>query len=247
MPDADPGKNPAPRTSSRKCATARRRRVRWLRWPRAMPRSPRLEYPGAHYHVTSRGVRQGVIFVDDRDRASLLAILTRALQICEAQIFAFCLMGNHCHLVLHTRQANLSRLMHRVNSIYSLTFNRRHGRLGPAFEGRFKALHVDRDSYLLEVCRYVDLNPVRAGLVDSPAQWAWSSYRAHIGCIPSPPWLATAELHGALMGQVPGDAEQTASARRRYADWVDAGRGARCGKSRFVTGFIWAMKRLSRT
>lgn len=139
-------------------------------------------------------------------------------------------MGNHYHFVLQTRQANLSRLMHRVNSIYSLTFNRRHGRLGPAFEGRFKALHVDRDGYLLAVCRYVDLNPVRARLVDSPAQWAWSSYRAHIGCTPSPAWLATAELHGALMGQVPEDAMQTAAACRRYADWVDAGREAQLWK-----------------
>jgi len=135
-------------------------------------------------------------------------------------------MGNHYHFVVQTHQANLSKLMHRVNSTYSLTFNRRHGRLGPAFEGRFKALHVDRDSYLLEVCRYVDLNPVRAGLVDSPGQWAWSSYRAHIGRTTSPAWLATTELHGALMGQVPTGAVQTASARCRYAEWVDAGRGA---------------------
>ncbi len=195
-----------------------------------MPRSPRLEYPGALYHVTSRGIQQGAIFVDDRDRASLLAIFTRSLHACEARSFAFCLMGNHYHFVVQTHQANLSRLMHRVNSIYSLTFNRRHSRLGPAFEGRFKAVHVDRDSYLLEVCRYVDLNPVRAGLVDSPGQWAWSSYRAHIGHTTSPAWLATTELHGALTGQVPADAVQTASARRRYAEWVAAGRGVRLWK-----------------
>jgi len=135
-------------------------------------------------------------------------------------------MGNHYHFVLQTRRANLSELMRRVNGLYSLAFNQRHGRRGPAFEGRFKALHVDRDAYLLAVCRYVDLNPVRAGLVESPEQWVWSSYRAHTGCIRSPPWLATAELHGAVMGQVPADAAQAEAACRRYAGWVDAGRGA---------------------
>ena len=90
-------------------------------------------------------------------------------------------MGNHYHFVLQTRQANLSVLMRRVNSLYCLTFNRRHSRCGHVFEGRYKALHVDRTAYLLEVCRHVDLNPVRAGLAESPAQWAWSSYRAHAG------------------------------------------------------------------
>jgi putative transposase len=132
-------------------------------------------------------------------------------------------MGNHYHFVLQTRQANLSVLMRRVNSLYCLTFNRRHSRCGHVFEGRYKALHVDRDAYLLEVCRYVDLNPVR-GLIESPAQWAWSSYRAHTGSTPSPPWLATVELHGALLGQVPEDDAQSASACRCYAEWVDAGR-----------------------
>jgi len=218
-----------------------------------MSRSPRLEYSGALYHVTARGVQQGAIFVDDRDRVSLLTILARALRACEAQAFALCLMGNHYHFVLQTRQANLSVLMHRVNSLCSLTFNRRHHRRGHVFEGRFKALHVDRDAYLLEVCRYVDLNPVRAGLVESPAQWRWSSYRAHIGSMPSPPWLATAELHGALMGQVPQDAMQTAAARRRYADWVDVGRGAQLWKESLRHGlylgdeaFVERMKRHGR-
>ena len=203
-----------------------------------MPRSPRLEYPDALYHVTSRGSLRGAIFVDDQDRAALFAILARALQACEARIFAYCLMGNHYHFVLQTRQANLSTLMQRVNSIYSLRFKRRHGRLGPTFESRFKAVHVDRDSYLLAACRYVDLNPVRAGLVDSPAQWAWSSYRAHIGRTACPSWLATVELHGALMGQVPEDTVQTSTACRRYAEWVDAGRGVQLWKESLRHGIF---------
>ena len=195
-----------------------------------MPRPLRLEYPGALYHVTARGVQQAAIFVDDRDRASLLTIVAQMLRSCDAQAFAFCLMGNHYHFVIQTRQANLSVLMRRVNSLYSLTFNQRHGRHGHVFEGRFKALHVDREAYLLEVCRYVDLNPVRAGLVESPEQWRWSSYRAHTGLMLSLPWLATAELHGVLMGQSTQSAGQTAAAHLRYADWVKVGRGARLWK-----------------
>ena len=187
-----------------------------------MTRSPRLEYPGALYHVTTRGVRQDPIFVDDRDRMSLLTILTRALRTCEARIFAFCLMGNHYHFVLETHHANLSMLMHRVNGTFSLSFNRRHARRGQVFDGRFKALHVDRDAYLLEVCRYVDLNPVRAGLVASPSEWLWSSFGAHSGCRPALPWLATPELHTALTGHVPLDSLQISVAQQRYAEWVHA-------------------------
>jgi putative transposase len=201
-----------------------------------MPRSPRLEYPGATYHVTARGVQQSTIFVDGRDRATLLAILSRALRTHECKAFAYCLMGNHYHFVLQTRHANLSALMQRVNSLYSLTFNRRHFRCGHVFEGRFKALHVDADAYLLDVCRYVDLNPVRAGLVETPVQWAWSSYRAHTGSLPSPHWLGTAELHGVLMGQLPKDAAQTTAARRRYAEWVEAGRGMKLWKESLREG-----------
>ncbi len=195
-----------------------------------MPRPARLEFSNALYHVTSRGVHKGPIFHDDDDRALLLAIAAQALRACDAQVFAYCLMGNHYHFVLQTRRPNLSSLMHRVNSVYSLTYNRRHGLCGPVFESRFRASHVDRDSYLLQACRYVDLNPVRAGLVQSAMQWAWSSFRSHTGLRPSPPWLATAELHGVLMGRIPEDVAQTVAAQRHYADWVEAGRGVQLWK-----------------
>ena len=189
-----------------------------------MPRSLRLEYPGAVYHVTASGTQRAAIFLDDRDRASLLSILAQALKACDAHVFAYCLTGNHYHVVLQTRRANLAVLMRRVNSVYCLTFNRRHSRSGHVLEGRYKAIHVDRDAYLLEVCRYVDLNPVRAGLVASPRQWAWSSYRAHAGLVPPPPWLATREVHGALLDGVSEDDAGFALACRHYAEWVDAGR-----------------------
>jgi REP element-mobilizing transposase RayT len=191
-----------------------------------MHRPPRLEFPNALYHVTARGARREAIFRDDGDRACLLAILGAALQVCEATLFAYCLMGNHYHLIVHTRRANLSALMHRVNSTYSPRFNRRHGLCGSLFEARFKALHVDRNAYLLQACRYVDLNPVRAGLVASPEQWDWSSYRAHTGREAVPPWLASSEMHGMLLGLATDSPARTAEAERSYSEWVEAGRGA---------------------
>ena len=201
-----------------------------------MPRLPRLEYSGALYHVTARGVQQATIFIDDEDRLSLLGNFAKASRTCEAKVFAFCLMDNHYHFVLQTGQANLSALMHRVNSVYSSTFNRRHGRCGHVFEGRFKALHVDRDAYLLEVCRYVELNPVRAGMVVMVDQWRWSSYRSNTGTIRSPRWLATGELHGALTGMTPQDDAQTAVACRCYEQWVEDGHGARLWKTSLREG-----------
>ena len=201
-----------------------------------MPRPLRIEYPGALYHVTARGVQQAAIFIDDQDRVALLANLARALRACDAKAFAFCLMDNHYHFVLQTCQANLSDLMHRVNSVYSSAFNRRHARRGHLFEGRFKALHIDRDAYLLEVCRYVELNPVRAGMVGEPGQWRWSSYRSNTGTISSPRWLATGELHGALMGKAPQDTAQSVAACRSYAQWVEDGRGKRLWKTTLRRG-----------
>lgn len=135
-----------------------------------MPRPMRLEYADAVYHVTSRGVQRAPIFADDRDRELLLTLVAY-----RAKAFAYCLMGNHYHLVLHTRLPNLSALMQRLNASYSQQFNRRRSRQGQVFGGRFKALHVDRDEYLLAVRRYVDLNPVRAGLARTPSEWNWSS------------------------------------------------------------------------
>jgi len=179
-----------------------------------MARPLRIEFPGAVYHVTSRGDRREDIFVDDEDRHALLQILAQALSRFDAQALAYCLMGNHYHFVLYTRQANLSLLMRHINGVYTQTYNRRHHKVGHLFQGRFKAILVDRDAYLLEVCRYVDLNPVRARMVRKPAAWAWSSYRAHVGQAPAPQWLDTPGLHGYLLGRPatsPAD-------RRRAAD-----------------------------
>lgn len=164
-----------------------------------MARPLRIEFPDAVYHVTSRGDRHEPIFRDDVDRQLLLHVVDQAMARLDAHAIAYCLMGNHYHFVLRTRQPNLSRLMRQLNGEYTRAFNRRHGLTGHLFQGRFHAVLVDRDAYLIEVCRYVELNPVRARLVESPADWRWSSYRAHVGVDPAPAWLATVELHGHLL------------------------------------------------
>jgi len=192
-----------------------------------MARRPRIEYSGALYHVTARGVQRSAIFHDDHDRRDLLRLLARTLKTGDAEAFAYCLMGNHYHVVLQTHEANLSTLMHRINAAYSQAFNRRHARCGHVLEGRFQAIPIDLDSHLLEVCRYVDLNPVRAGLAGAPGEWRWSSYRAHVGRAPPAAWLATKTLLGILTGLTPGCDEQVELAQERYADWVAAATHAR--------------------
>lgn len=165
-----------------------------------MSRPLRIEFEGAVYHVTSRGDRREPIYRDDVDRRLPLDVIAIAMERFEAQVLAWCQMGNHYHLVLHTQRANLSRLMRHVNGVYTQTFNRRHSLTGHLFQGRFKAIVVDRDSYLLALCRYVERNPVAAGLVATAGDWAWSSYRAHVGLEPTPPWLDTDSLHAFLLG-----------------------------------------------
>ena len=185
-----------------------------------MARPLRIEFPGAIYHVTARGDRQERIFVDDADRRALLEVVGQALSRFDAQMLAYCLMGNHYHFVLHTRQANLSVLMRHINGVYTQRFNRRHGKVGHLFQGRFKAILVDRDSYLLEVCRYVELNPARARIAATPQAWFWSSYRAHVGLEQVPIWLDVDGLHGYVLGREPRDAADHRRAASRYAELV---------------------------
>jgi len=185
-----------------------------------MARPLRIEFPGAVYHVTARGDRGEPIFVDDSDRRGLLGVVAQALSRFEGEMLAYCLMGNHYHFVLHTRQANLSRLMRQINGVYTQAFNRRHNKVGHVFQGRFKAILVDRDAYLLEVCRYVELNPVRARVVKAPQAWPWSSYRAHVGLEEAPPWLDTDGLHGYVLGRPVRTAAERRRAAQRYADLV---------------------------
>ena len=185
-----------------------------------MSRPLRIEFPGAVYHVTSRGDRREPIYRDDADRVTQLAVLAEATSRFDASVLAYCLMGNHYHLVLCTRSGALSRLMRHLNGVYTQAFNRRHGLVGHLFQGRFKAVLVDSDRYLAALGRYVERNPVAAGLVGQPENWPWSSCRAHLGLEPAPPWLAADELHGFMLGRDLATSRDRATAIRRYSALV---------------------------
>ena len=189
-----------------------------------MARPLRIEFPGAVYHVTSRGDRREPIFVDDVDRRALLDVLASGSERFDGCALAWCFMGNHYHFVLQTRQPNLSLLMRHINGVYTQRFNQRHRKVGHLFQGRFKAVLVDRDSYLLEVCRYVELNPVRAGMVAAPGDWPWSSYAALTGQAPCPPWLDQQAVWGYLRGKAACTDALVQKAGRAYADLVVAGK-----------------------
>jgi REP element-mobilizing transposase RayT len=154
-----------------------------------MARPLRLEFPGALYHVTARGNARAAIFEDDADCQCFLDTLGRVTTRYNWLCHAYCLMGNHYHLMIETPEGNLSQGMRQLNALYTQGFNRRHRRVGHVLQGRFKAILVDRDSYLLELCRYVVLNPVRAKMVKHPKQYRWSSYRASAGMASAPEFL----------------------------------------------------------
>ena len=148
-----------------------------------MARPLRIEFPGAVYHVTSRGNAKQAIFIDDEDRGRFLDVLSIVVERFNWLCHAYCLMKNHYHLVIETPKGNLSKGMRELNGVYTQGFNQRYRRVGHLFQGRYKAIIVEKDNHLLSLCRYVVLNPVRVGLIKRPEQWRWSSYRATIGLV----------------------------------------------------------------
>ena len=154
-----------------------------------MARPLRLEFPGALYHITSRGDRREDIYEVDADRIGFLELIGDVCGSYNWVCYAYCLMSNHYHLLIETPDANLSKGMRQLNGVYTQQFNFRHKRVGHVFQGRYKAIHVDKDDYLLELSRYIVLNPVRAGMVRKVHQWSWSSYHQTIGNEPFPSWL----------------------------------------------------------
>src|SRR5699024_1812469 len=169
-------------------------------------------------YVTSRGDRREDIYEDDEDRERFLSVLAEVVERFNWICHAYCLMGNHYHLVVETPDGNLSKGMRQLNGVYTQASNRRHRRTGHLFQGRFKGILVDGDSYLLELTRYVVLNPVRARMVERPEQWPWSSYRAMVGQVLSPPFLDT----DGLLLQFD---ERRQLAREKYRQFVMDGMG----------------------
>lgn len=187
-----------------------------------MARPVRIEYPGAVYHVTSRGNERRPIFRDLEDRALFLDVLARAAGRWGWLCHAYCLMGNHYHLLLETPEGILARGMRQLNGEYTQAFNRRHGRCGHLMQGRYHAILVEKGPHFLELCRYIVLNPVRArGMrVKTPGDWPWSSHRAMAGREPPPAFLHTAWV----LGQFGDDMR---SAHRAYERFVMEGMGHR--------------------
>jgi putative transposase len=167
-----------------------------------VPRRPRLIAPDGIYHVTARGNRRQVIFEDDRDRRTFLSLLRRVVARRRWVCHAYCLMPNHVHLVLQTPMADLSAGIQALCGRYAEAFNRRYELDGHLFQGRFHAVAVESDWHLLELARYLALNPVKGGLCSAPADWPWSSYRALAGRQSAPGFLAVERLLG-LFGTEP--------------------------------------------
>ena len=178
----------------------------------------RIELAGGLYHVTSRGDRREDIYSNNADRLAWLEVFGQVCERFNWVCHAWCQMTNHYHIVVETIEGNLSRGMRQLNGVYTQTFNRRHGRVGHVFQGRYKGILVEKDSYLLELARYVVLNPVRAGIVADAGQWPWSSYAAMVGKAPAPPWFQT----DWILGQFGQD---RAAAVQGYMDFVRAGMG----------------------
>lgn len=154
-----------------------------------MVRPLRLEFAGAIYHVTSRGDRREDIFLNDDDRCDWLAILGVVCARFNWVVYSFCQMTNHYHLLIETTDGNLSHGMRQLNGQYTQRFNRRHCLVGHLFQGRYKAILVQKEAYLLELTRYVVLNPLRANMVESLDDWRWSSYRYTTGLEETPLWF----------------------------------------------------------
>jgi putative transposase len=161
----------------------------------------RIEYPGAFYHVTSRGNERRTVFQSNRDREKYLSYLELAHERYGAVIHVYCLMGNHYHLLLETPKGNLSKILQYINGAYTTYFNIKRSRSGHLFQGRFKGILVDKDEYYKELSRYIHLNPVRVGMVEAPLEYPWSSYRYFVGRDKKPKWLTTEFVLGDFGGE----------------------------------------------
>ena len=183
---------------------------------RYMARPLRIEYPGALYHITCRGNARQAIFHHDEDRKGFFEVLRTVGIKYNCIVHAYCLMDNHYHLLLETPDGNLSKGMRQLNGVYTQMFNRTHKRVGHLLQGRYKAILVEKNSYLLELSRYVVLNPVRAGIVKSPEKWKWSSYRMTAGYDRGMPFIMI-EWILSQFGRKKGEAF------RRYREFVSEG------------------------
>ena len=181
-----------------------------------MARPLRNQYPNAFYHVTSRGNERKAVFKTDKDRQRFLVYLQSAHERYGAIVHVYCLMGNHYHLLLETTRSNLSQILHHVNGAYTTYFNVKRKRSGHLFQGRYRAILVEKDAYCQELSRYIHLNPLRAGMVKDLREYPWSSYSYYIGLKKKPSWLETDDILGYL-------GQRESQAQQRYREYVEEG------------------------
>ena len=181
-----------------------------------MARKPRVHYPGALYHVTLRGNAGQAIFFDSRDRTRFYLLLQEGIERFRHRIHAFCLMTNHVHLAIQVGDIPLCRIIQNLSFRYTKWINWRQNRSGHLFQGRYKAVLVDADVYLLELTRYIHLNPVRAGIVKEPEDYPWSGHRSYLGR-EEIPWLTT----DWVLSQF---SKRESSARRTYGRFIEDGK-----------------------
>lgn len=179
-----------------------------------MSRPLRIAYPGAFYHVTSRGNERRDVFKSQRDREKFLEYLESATVRRGARVHAYCLMSNHYHLLLETPEGNLSAIMQHINGAYTIYFNTKRRRFGHLLQGRYKAILVEREEYALELSRYIHLNPVRAKMVERPEGYRWSNYGAYVGEAPAPEWLVT----GVVLRDTSRGVERAQGEYRRFVE-----------------------------
>ncbi|MDH4231657.1 MAG: transposase [Nitrospirota bacterium] len=181
-----------------------------------MARKPRLHYVGAVYHVMVRGNGGQNIFTDDDDKCRFYLFLQEGVEKLGHRIHAFCLMNNHVHLAIQVGENPLSRIMQKLCFRYTQWVNSRQKRVGHLFQGRYKAIVVDADAYLVELVRYIHLNPVRAKIVKSPGDYPWSGHRAYMGH-EKLPWLTTEWVLSQF-------AQRLTTARAKYSEFVQYGK-----------------------
>ncbi len=181
-----------------------------------MARPLRIEFAGALYHITSRGNERKAIYFSDADREQFLETLERVCSRFGWICHAYCQMTNHYHLLIETPNGNLSNGMRQLNGVYTQYVNRTHNRVGHLFQGRFKGILVQKESYLLELARYIVLNPVRANMVAKPEEWKWSSYRATVGLAEIPACLFVDWVLAAF-------ADNRTQAVQKYQEFVSSG------------------------
>ena len=207
-----------------------------------MSRPLRSTYPGAFYHITSRGDRRGKIYRNNADRRTFNRLLGAVVKRCGWRIHAYCQMTNHYHLLVETPEPNLVSGMVQLNGRYANYFNRAHGRVGHVFQGRYIAINVQQEHYLLELARYVVLNPVRARMIRCVQDWQWSSYQETVG-VRNPEDWSTCDTILSLFGSrrkqaVAAYARFVAEGINAPSPWTALRNGIYLGNDEFVDGLL---------